>query len=593
MDKVVVTCESCDKTYDVSKLEPGKRFRCKGCEAVLQVPAAAEAEEASPQRVRRVGTNVGHPTRRKPLPTEGPTVSGDPGVVGAGHGSSYRNEPARTGRRGTPVRKLDARAKKGNPTVLWGSIAAVVVVAAGALFFLNQGKDQPKGGAAAGERTSEARQPEAPQLTPDQIARNEFSRLEAEALRKTSDAAAVQAALAFAKEHEEIAPEGRLRDLYRRWIEIDAQAAEPNEALGNKLWEDDDRWVDAAEYARLAEEKRKANDPFHIAAREIIETQLKDTVGAVQTPFDFYYDDPELVPRPYLLAVENDGSTSTDIVAKEVGKNALFVLYTMFRDEYEGLFKLEPITKPVPVFVFIGEGGYEKWRQDGREDLPPSKQVGGFYSSSWQSQGRGLLHVWRFEGGRDPMPVYFHEGTHQLMDYYGRRSFGSRDGKTPWFQEGIAEYWGGVRRVVEGGKFRYLIGQPNDSRMGRVRTWSSADEGRMSIKELLAIDYDKFQEARAKQDTDAKAGQLVDWTYALGWVIIDYCLNNLSDDTLRDGMRAYMQREIQGTGGGDVLAELLHLETDEDFSFFEEDLAGYIQGELTKRWYESRGEGGR
>ncbi|MBL8898610.1 MAG: hypothetical protein JNM84_13320, partial [Planctomycetes bacterium] len=134
--------------------------------------------------------------------------------------------------------------------------------------------------------------------------------------------------------------------------------------------------------------------------------------------------------------------------------------------------------------------------------------------------------------------------------------------------------------------WKYLVGQPNDERMGVVRKWAEAGEGRMTIKELFALDYPTFEEAKEKmaKEKDAKSAQIVSFNYALGWVIIDYCFNNLGDEELREAMRTYMKAEIDGKGGGEVLAKLLKLESDEDFGVFETTLGEYIIGELSKRW---------
>lgn len=564
MEKVVVKCEGCGKSYDVSKLQPGRRFACKGCGAELAVPSAAAAEDE--------------------VEEEAPVAAASPRARGARASGAARSGGAGRERQGGG-RRGAASAPKQSPTGLYLAAGGAVIVVGAVLFFAFGGKGGEKG-VGGGEQApaTPVVQAPPPKPAPGQLERERFAALEQAAQK--GEVAAVQAAIAYGKEQAEFIVEARVRDLYRRWLELDPQAEEPNEVLGNKLWEPEQKWVSAAEYEKLAKEAERAKDPFVKEAKKLIEQELTDTVGSEKTKFDYYYDDPELVPRPYLLAIENDGITSTDIVAKEVGKNSLFVLYTLFREEYEGLFKLPPITRPVPVYVFIGAKGYEKWRKDGREYLPSSDQVRGFYSSSWQSQGRGVLHVWRFDDGTNPMPVYFHEGTHQLMDYYGPRGFGSRQGKTPWFQEGIAEYWGGVLRVRDGAQWKYLVGQPNDSRMATVRRWAEAGEGRMTIKELLALDYPAFEEAKVKREKekDAKSAQLVDNNYALGWVIIDYCFNNLGDEEAREAMRSYMKAEIEGKGGGEVLAQLLKLGSDEDYTVFETTLGEYIIGELSKRW---------
>ncbi|MBK9384905.1 MAG: hypothetical protein IPN34_08830 [Planctomycetes bacterium] len=561
MEKVVVKCEGCGKSYDVSKLQPGRRFACKSCNAELVVPAAAPVEEAEEEEAAPAA-----PAARARR-------------ASSGAGGRERSSGAR--------RSGGAEAKKAPVGLYVGAGVGVIAVGALLFFLTGGGGGKAQGNAAGGNAQTPppvVQQPP-PKPAPGQLERERFDALERAAQK--GDVAAVKAAIAYGKEQAEYVVETRVRDLYRRWLELEPEAKEPNELLGNKLWEPTGKWVAAAEYAQLEKEAERAKDPFVKAAKQLIEEELTDTVGSEKTKFDYYYDDPELVPRPYVLAVENDGVTSTDIVAKEVGKNSLFVLYTMFREEYEGLFKLPPITKPVPVYVFIGSKGYEKWRKDGREYLPGSDQVAGFYSSSWQRQGRGVLHVWRFDDGTNPMPVYFHEGTHQLMDFYGPKlAFGSRDGKTPWFQEGIAEYWGGVVRLRDGAQWKYLVGQPNDSRMGVVRRWAEAGEGRMTIKELLALDYPAFEEAKEKmaKEKDAKSAQLVSNNYALGWVIIDYCFNNLGDEEAREAMRSYMKAEIEGKGGGSVLAELLKLTSDEDYAVFETTLGEYIIGELSKRW---------
>jgi len=102
MNATVLAC-SCGTRYNVSTLNPGQKIRCKKCQAVLVVPAAGAPVPAQPA--------VAAPAARAAAP--------------APHAAASSARTARAGRRGRG--KSSAKGEK-NPALLYGGIAAAVVV---------------------------------------------------------------------------------------------------------------------------------------------------------------------------------------------------------------------------------------------------------------------------------------------------------------------------------------------------------------------------------------------------------------------------------------------------------------------------------
>lgn len=622
MDKVILRCE-CGAAYNVANVEPGRRLRCKRCEAVLTVPesetepVASVEEEAPPQRRRTQAA----PTRERRTAARAERSAG-------------RRE--RAARPEAPAGK----SKMG----LWIGIGVALVIVVVGIFAFGSGpsvdpqeKERQEREAArdAARETfqsllQKARgsrqgadfqvamdhvrahregefedamlkplydawigadpQAETPNralgnqfvaeverwLTPDQFQAWESFQGKAKAAETQKTVESVQAALVALDGQRGLEiPEVRRAGLCELWVQLDPEAEEPRKVLGHHFNEQLDAWQTPGEYTVWQKEQELLKDPFHKAAREIIATALTDKVGKEETLFDYYYDCPE-VPRPYLVAV-SQGFKSTDILAKKAGR-ALSTLNDAFLAQYGEELGLKPIAKPVPVLMFQSEKEFEKYRVDERTDLPSSSFVGGFYTS-----GVGLLTIWESSTGKDMSGTYFHEGTHQLLDFYS--SGLGRNGKTPWFQEGIAEYFGSVERVQEGSKLVYKMGQVNDDRMNGASLWAQAGTGkRTSLKTLVSIDYPTFFAARQRTFSSQGSREdrlLVMECYHLSWAMIKYCFD---DPDYHDGITAYLKREIANDGGLKSFEECLGIESDDDWEFFEELLDSYIINTLRPEW---------
>lgn len=289
--------------------------------------------------------------------------------------------------------------------------------------------------------------------------------------------------------------------------------------------------------------------------------------------------DPSL--KPFVFFVQQDESWNPLRVARSRSRS-LKALEYIIRKEYGASLNLKPLEDPIPVLLFRNYAMYRKYSgQDGG--------AGGAYAHFEPMTGRLAVH-----DDCDHTTI-MHEGTHQLMwawtDRKGRPTLMDMMLRSYWFQEGIAEWYGGASRtVLPSGESTYEIGKLHQGRLGSIRQ-SQTTEGRkalFNLRELIDTRYrDKPIIENGVRTPDGKivepprVGQL----YAQGWFLI-YFMNRFNCDA--KGMvhpdqpgkyqakwHEYVKLELEGKTGADEFKRCIGL-TEADMDTLEQEYWRYF-----------------
>jgi len=310
----------------------------------------------------------------------------------------------------------------------------------------------------------------------------------------------------------------------------------------------------------LAEIARLVQDNFAPLAERVTRGLDRDFGEGT---FDYRFDD-EVVPRPYVFAIQPSPTVSTDDRAREYA-DVFTHLRTYFRAELGEVLGMGEMKRPIVTLVFDSEEAYRAVRE-AKPDLGllDPDRVGGYFDPR-----RRRLVLWR-----QPYlyTVLFHEGTHQLIDY-AAQAFGTQQfAESPWFQEGFADFMGGWARDGDG----YELGRFAPHRFRRVQAAEAADD-LFTVRDLVELSQMGFQSLmQSKQKkTYARAGLV----YAQGWALSMY-LWHADDGELRDRFKKFIRLETEGKGNGFTFGETFDLATVEDWRDFDEDYRTWVFGTL-------------
>jgi hypothetical protein len=158
-----------------------------------------------------------------------------------------------------------------------------------------------------------------------------------------------------------------------------------------------------------------------------------------------------------------------------------------------------------------------------------------------------------------------HEGTHQVFDKYTRKRLPHLR-QAYWFQEGIAEWFGGSSRIqAKDGSWTYEIGRLLDGRLDYMNDVAADKLFKLSV--LLTQTYDD----RVKYEGQGGEGERkILLVYSQGWFLI-YFLNHFNVDAngivkigergkYADGWAEYVKAELNGKSGKKVFMESLKLD---------------------------------
>lgn len=306
--------------------------------------------------------------------------------------------------------------------------------------------------------------------------------------------------------------------------------------------------VKAMRDERETEFKKKLDDPFERRAHE----EFKEVVRYLREEKNLGgYQWVGRVHKPYLFIVERDSSWDESDVALKKFKQ-LEELLMLFHGEYDHVFHLPELEKPLPIIVFKRASAYREYAV--------GKTLAGALGHFEHGTDRIVLSD---EVGRDTL---FHEGTHQLVTQYTK---GGRMndflGDSYWFQEGVAEYFGGtaVYTDPETKELRFELGV---LQIGRLNYWRQNENDTYSLWDLIGLTFADRQAniVSGRQDKNLMV-------YSQGWFLVyflyNYRINGENvvqiDDKpqgkYKEDFLKYFKRELDGGGGREEFLQCLGL----------------------------------
>ncbi len=412
------------------------------------------------------------------------------------------------------------------------------------------------------------------------------------------------------------------KDLKKRcWEEIlrlNPQDAEAHQALGHlrvpqdsPLKEFRGKWLTTPTEKRLyrhrledlkakiakakSEAEKWKKDRFARACKRLAREMTREIPDK---KWHWFFDD-EYVKKPYLLAVEESLSPTTEGIAKEEGQ-VLSALVTNFYKKYGKLLDLKMPKRPVGVFVFKSKSSYAAFQKKHPKSYPSPLGIGGFFSGE-----RGRMYLWAkddMQRGGKPMDltsIMFHEGTHQLM-HYNKQSPGPQIGNSPWLQEGIAEFFAGYYTRInpetglheyKNGKFlerRYEVIAPAAARYLQTKR---VPRGIMPLKDLIYLGYPKFRQYMWGRHRNPF---IVSMVYAEGWAFIHF-LNHFEKagkkGYYKDKFEKFLKAEIEGISSPRKFEKIFGIKSDRDWKLLQDEFFRYLMDSdkgMRKYLWESR-----
>ena len=350
-------------------------------------------------------------------------------------------------------------------------------------------------------------------------------------------------------------------------------AAASTKSSDGKLWLDPSykHIAKARDLSKRIDELKAAHDE---RLKDSFYAQAMKTAGAIASDLgkklNTSYRWTPRVHKPYVLLIERDNGWDESKVAIEKAE-ALLSLYDIFYEKYRSPLALTDIGQPVPVVVFRKHSAYYEY---GKAIGASPGAVGHFEPAS------GRLFV----SDTTEIDTTIHEGTHQLVAF-NRRSFSGWQMKSYWFEEGVAEFFGGNHRIydVKLGKSTYEIGRLQKD---RINYWRQNEKKAYSLLDLLSLT--KADERKNRSDDSLDLNLL---NYSQGWFLV-YFLNNYLIDAEGQvvfgkpgkyfpNWLTYFKGELDGKTGRDFFLECMGLLNgngslnDEKFAAFNTEFMNY------------------
>ena len=369
--------------------------------------------------------------------------------------------------------------------------------------------------------------------------------LEAESAGDKDDKAlALFNAIYLLREHQFTDADVSVRELWQRVVDVDPEQfaafasfaafeAQPGVAAirGGPSPEDQLRMV------KEEKVKRWTKDAFARRVRRVADFFIEDVARVPDVDLEFFFDTSD-VPKPFLLMVQRSRRTDSGYVAltsRVVGK-ALAALQKQIRAEYGERLLANWAEEQVivPVMIFEDGASYERYRDNGHKNWPASGVAGATYVSSMPLNGiddicRGTLYVWNDPNRSKPeFHAILRAATQQIMHNAAQMD---RRPRTPWLQEGLAEFWATHERTHFVG-LPYKFRRFSKARFAAVSAnaqayfdWKARNDPKaprnwISLKQLLDVSPVRFDLAKARLDENVPTAadvMIVQSVRALGW----------------------------------------------------------------------------
>jgi hypothetical protein len=359
------------------------------------------------------------------------------------------------------------------------------------------------------------------------------------------------------------------RDLVRRnRLTVTTRAGENGGWISRKAYDTQVKpLVDRLGAAQAAAESMAAS-PFGRAAKALEADTINSLTKALGGTTAFR----AFVHKPYVIFVEENKAWSPQTEAKGLF-SPLKAIQDAFLKEYASL-GLEPLEQPIPVVYFISDERYQEYKK--QMGMTSKAQAHYEPATGRLALNRGVDHE-----------VVIHEGTHQVFDKYTKSKL-PHIRQAYWFQEGIAEWFGGSSRIqAKDGSWTYEIGRLQDGRLDYMRRVEEPKH--FKLAELLTQTYDD----RIKYEDQGAAGEeRILLVYSQGWLLI-YFLNHFNVDATgmvkigekgkyADGWNEYVKAELNGKSGKKVFMQVLKLD-DAGLENMQKEYSAYFNFIMRKR----------
>ena len=565
------SCPHCNQVYKRGSIAAGKKVRCKNCGQPFVVPDAQPSAEAE--------------TAPAPSPSRARSRSG---AGAASKRSASKRGGGRSGGRG----RAQPEAKKGNTGMLIGIGGGVVVAAIAGLYF---------GGVFGG-----GTEPEKPKPVVEKPKEKTPAEKYTAALESATKAGSKDVMVAKYGEAIELLESNTIEDarfsvteLHEKIVEADPDNAKSRAALGFTKYTGEferykDQWVPLAdmpkiqtefdewkaEQAKKQEEAKWTKDAFAKKAAKIRDYFDKKAEKAPDFEFTYFFDTPE-VPRPFLFIVQ-DVQTPSPEQSVAIVAPGIVELRKQFKDEYpEGTIPSWSDTDAVvPIVLFKDAKGYEHYGKHVKEHYgAPSNFAAAFYRFTPYEDApvntfRGIMFCWPSRSDKQFYSALFHEATHQIVH---NASVDGSMGRTPWLQEGIAEWWSAYEGSRHAG---YKFGLFQDGRFDLVQQAAKLyyekkkdGEGYFTPKRLINISSQEFDVWRTRRG--GRDSYFVGLIYAQGWAFLYFCYYYEDEDyegddvakkyPYRKAFLKFMHDELRHELKPENVATYLGVKTEEDW----------------------------
>lgn len=301
------------------------------------------------------------------------------------------------------------------------------------------------------------------------------------------------------------------------------------------------RWLDAEGYAKARrDEKRYLNDPQY--------EMLVSAVASIKNQYLEDFDVATVMEWPYVVVLQFMGSDRLTAHFRAEKADQTRAFHRAFKATFPVL-AAKKLDRPLSIITFRDRKTFLDFTSKRGDDMsgarafydPQSRFV---YSYEREAKGIRVSHEYL-------LGVMFHECTHQYLDQLRPRDSLS---ESVWFEEALAEYFGGSRPLKRDaeGRMQYELGVMNHEQallaqsairakrhfplpvMFRCRTY---DEANTSYQQHFGV---------RREDV----GKIL--LYCQGWSFIHFCLNEPSGK-FRKRFLAYAREDILGNGDYETL----------------------------------------
>jgi hypothetical protein len=304
--------------------------------------------------------------------------------------------------------------------------------------------------------------------------------------------------------------------------------------------------------------------------------------------------------RPYVIFAESTSAEQkafAEQVVQKTGESLTFAYGNWTRFMKEDL-KLDPppLEKVndarLKLFVFRNRESFDQWHSR-NQFANPGTSVAAYYSPGGNQFI--FMHLNAFD-----RHVIMHEGTHQLIHFYARyfceqddNEIARKDGSPPervqfednrlhsaffWFQEGIAEYFGGLVKDKDPAQ-AWMLDDHLRNRAAHF-AYMRSQKKHWAVEDFLFADQGQIYARAGVKSGGAGGDELRGLMYAQGWTMVQYLLHG-DGGKWREKFCRMIRNELQGKTGKPYLLEAFGLPKRSDDpkvkAFLEELEKGYTR----------------